>query len=82
VFSVGQAAAVKAAFSLAGDEGALGTRPVVSEDERVFVVPEDRVETMGGLGSLAQVLSQLLGRKVWFVGKAGKAGKAGKIPFS
>lgn len=61
-------AAVKAAFSLGGYDGDLRTLHVDSDDERPFVVPEAKVATMGNLRALEQVLTQLLGRKVWVVG--------------
>jgi hypothetical protein len=64
MFSIGQVAAVRAAFSLAGYEADLRTLRVDSEDERLFVVPAQRVDAMGDLRSLEQVLTQLLGRRV------------------
>lgn len=64
VFSVGQVAAVRAAFALAGYDGELLTLPVESEDERIFVVEQDRLLDMGDARLLEQVLQQLLGRKV------------------
>jgi hypothetical protein len=78
MFSVGQVAAVKAAFSLAGYDGDIRTLPVDSEDERLFVVPEERIVSMGDLRSLEQVLTQLLGRKVWVLGDIGNE----TIPFA
>lgn len=63
-FSIGEMAAARAAFSLAGFNEALRTLPVASEDERIFVIDPDRLATMGDSRSLEQVLSQLLGRKV------------------
>ena len=78
MFSVGQVAAVEAAFSLAGYDGDLRTLPVTSEDERLFVVPEDLIPTMGDLRSLEQVLTQLLGRKVWVLGDVGND----TVPFA
>jgi hypothetical protein len=66
VFSIGQVAAVRAAFVLAGFHGEIVTMPVGSEDERIFIVPQDDVIRMGGdVIELEQVLTQLLGRKVW-----------------
>jgi hypothetical protein len=67
VFSVGQRAAVGAAFRLAGYDGPLRTAPVTSGDERVFVLPDvtlARIDTT----DLGQVLQGLLGIKVWVVG--------------
>lgn len=71
VFNLGQMAAVKAAFSLAGFDGDLRTLPVDSEDERLFVVPADAITSMGDLRSLEQVLTQVLGRKVWVLSDVG-----------
>lgn len=45
-FSPGQAAAVRAAFALAGFDGEIVTMPVESEDERIFVVPQDDLMRM------------------------------------
>lgn len=78
MFSVGQVAAVKAAFSLAGYDGDIRTLPVDSEDERLFVVPEERIVSMGDLRSLEQVLTELLGRKVWVLGDIGNE----TVPFA
>jgi hypothetical protein len=64
VFSVGQVAAVRAAFALAGFDGEIRTLPVDSEDERIFVLEQESLIAMDVL-SLEQVLTQLLGRKVW-----------------
>lgn len=65
MFSPGQVAAVRAAFALAGFEGEIVTMPVESEDERIFVVPQDDLLRMGDRVLLEQVLTQLFGRKVW-----------------
>jgi hypothetical protein len=48
VFSGGQVAAVHAAFALAGYGGELRTPPVVSEDERLFVLAQDDVLGLPG----------------------------------
>ncbi len=64
-------AATRAAFALAGYEEPLRTLPVNSEDERIFVVPTECLPLMGDLRSLEQVLTQLLGRKVWVLGDRG-----------
>jgi hypothetical protein len=77
VFSVGQVAAVSAAFSLAGFGGDLRTLPVDSEDERLFVVPADAISSMGDLRSLEQVLTQLLRAKVWVLSDVGNE----TVPF-
>lgn len=64
MFNVGQHAAVTAAFKLAGFEGQLFTAPVDSEDERWFLLESIDVRALRDVDALAQVLTQLLGRKV------------------
>jgi hypothetical protein len=76
-FSVGQVAAVRAAFSLAGWDGDLRTLTVDSGDERLFVLPQVNLPAMRGLKSLEQVLSQLLGRTAWVIGDLGQP----TVPF-
>jgi hypothetical protein len=41
MFSLGQVAAVRAAFALGGFDGELRTLPVDSEDERILVLNQD-----------------------------------------
>lgn len=65
-FNIGQQAAVRSAFNLAGYGGELRTAAVTSGDERVFVVPSI-TSSMGGLRDLEQVLQQVLLLKVWVV---------------
>jgi hypothetical protein len=65
--SEGQVTAVRGAFSLAGYEGNLRTLPVVSEDERIFVLSRDDVKALADVRALEQVLQQILGRKVWIL---------------
>jgi hypothetical protein len=67
MLSEGQVTAVRGAFSLAGYDGDLRTLPVTSEDERIFVLPQDDVVAMADVRTLEQVLQQLLGRKVWIL---------------
>ncbi len=76
MFSVGQIAAVRAAFVLAGYDGELRTLPVDSEDERLFVVDQEELTAMD-VRSLEQVLTQLLGRKVWVLASMGNP----TVPF-
>jgi hypothetical protein len=76
VFSAGQVAAVRAAFFLAGYDGELRTMPVDSEDERLFVVDQEVILRMD-VRSLEQVLTQLLGRKVWVLDSMGNP----TVPF-
>jgi hypothetical protein len=64
MFSPGQRAAVRSAFNLAGYRGPLRTLAVESEDERWFVLSSEDLERLHSPGDLAQVLTQLLGRKV------------------
>jgi hypothetical protein len=63
VFNVGQVAAVRSAFALAGFEGTLNILPVDSEDERLFVLDPDDYTGLHHVRDLEQVLTQLLGRK-------------------
>ena len=65
VLSIGQVTAARAAFKLAGYPGEIRTLPVNSEDERIFVLPQDDLLRITDVRSLEQVLTQLLGRKVW-----------------
>jgi hypothetical protein len=67
-FSVGQRAAVASAFKLAGYEGELLVAPIASEDERAFLLEPLR---SGHLLSVAleQILTQLLGRRVWIAAR-------------
>jgi hypothetical protein len=67
VFSVGQVAAVRAAFALAGYEGDLVTMPIASEDERLFVLPHADVLRLSDVRLVEQIATQVLGRKVWVV---------------
>lgn len=67
MFSVGQTTAVRGAFSLAGYDGELRTHPVSSEDERIFVLPQDDLVGLRDVRTLEQVVQQLLGRKVWIL---------------
>ncbi len=64
-FNIGQRAAVRNAFSLAGFDGDLRVLPPLGTDEYVFVLP--RGFTVSQPNALAQVLQQVLSRKVWVV---------------
>ena len=64
MFNIGQRTAVRNAFRLAGYEGDLHTLPVDSDDERFFVLAHRDYARLQNVGALAQVLQQLLGRKV------------------
>lgn len=70
MFSVGQVAAVRAAFAPAGYVGEIRTLPVDSEDERIFALDQSDVRPID-VRSLEQVLPQLLGRKVRVVESMG-----------
>ena len=67
MLSQGQVVAFGGAFSLAGYDGELRTLPVTSEDERIFVLPQDDVLALRDVRTLEQVLQQVLGRKVWIL---------------
>lgn len=65
MFSIGQRAAVAAAWRLAGSAGVPCVVSVDSEDERIFVLEEHDVDLSDLVArDLEQVLQQLLGRKV------------------
>jgi hypothetical protein len=64
---------VRRAFSCAGYDGHLRTLPVTSEDERIFVLPQDAVARLPDVRTtLEQVLQQLLGCKVWVLASVGE----------
>lgn len=64
-FSVGQRAAVTDAFKRAGYEGELLVAPITSGDERIFLLEPAPFGQLRDRVALEQVLTQLLGRKVW-----------------
>jgi hypothetical protein len=64
-FSAGQRAATTAAFKLAGYEGELLVAPITSGDERAFLLEPAAFRALRDRAALEQVLTQLLGRKVW-----------------
>jgi hypothetical protein len=70
VFNVGQQAAVRAAFKLAGYDGPIRVLRVVSEDERGFVVPAKALRRMANVRDLEQVLTQLLYLKAWVMAES------------
>ena len=53
------------AFKLAGYEGSLVVAPIASGDERAFLLEPEAFKTLRDRRVLEQILSQLLGRKVW-----------------
>jgi len=78
-FNVGQQAAVAAAFKLAGYEGELLVAPITSEDERAFLLQPVAFRSLRDRAALEQVLTQLLGRKVWVAEITAQWGEP--IPF-
>jgi hypothetical protein len=78
-FSVGQRAATTAAFKLAGYEGELLVAPITSEDERAFLLEPAAFRALRDRVALEQILTQLLGRKVWVAERTTQWGKP--IPF-
>ena len=64
-FDVGQLAAVRSAFNLIGHFGEVRAVPPLGTDEYIFVVPPSDI--VRRRGDLAQVLTQILQRKVWVV---------------
>ena len=78
MFSVGQQAAVRGAFELAGYVGELKMLPLDSGDEVCLVLDQaDLLALTGDERVLEQVLQQVLGRKVWVL--ASVDGKT--VPF-
>ena len=63
-FNIGQKTAVANAFSLAGYDGPLRVASDLKSDERIFVVAPEVREGLRDLRRLAQVVAQLLLRKV------------------
>jgi len=63
---------------LAGYDGPLFTAPVTSDDERLFLLEPDVLETLREPRVLEQLLGQLLGRKVAIM-ELGWA--SGEVPF-
>jgi hypothetical protein len=78
-FSVGQHAATTAAFKLAGYEGDLLVAPIASEDERAFLLEPRAFRALRDRAALEQILTQLLGRKVWVAERTRQWGEP--IPF-
>jgi hypothetical protein len=74
-FSVGQRAATTAAFKLAGYEGELLLAPITSEDERAFLLEPAAFGALRDRAALEQILTQLLGRKVWVAERTRQWGK-------
>ena len=79
MFSTGQRTAVAGAFKLAGYDGPLVTAPVISEDERAFLVEHHVLRSVRDVRTLEQVLQQLLGRKVVVVEESDAWGAP--VPF-
>ncbi len=79
MFNIGQRTAVVGAFRLAGYEGPLLTAKVTSEDERAFLLEPDALHSLRDVGTLEQVLQQLLGRKVFVVERSDRRGAP--VPF-
>lgn len=80
MFNIGQQAAVRGAFQLAGYQGTLATLPIDdSPDERIFILDHSDLSRLRDLRILTQVLQQLLGCKVWVVEKRSDLPAA--IPF-
>jgi hypothetical protein len=75
-FSVGQRAATAAAFKLAGYQGELLVAPVTSEDERAFLLEPATFRALRDRVALEQILTQLLGRKVWVAERTRQWGEA------
>jgi hypothetical protein len=79
MFNIGQRAAVAGAFRLAGYVGALEVAPITSEDERAFLLEPQAIRALREKDVLEQVLTQLLGRKVWVAERTERWGQP--VPF-
>lgn len=79
MFNIGQRSAVEAAFKLAGYQGDLEVAPIADETERAFLVDAEVYGCLRDRRALEQVLTQLLGRKVWVAERSPQWGEA--IPF-
>ena len=79
MFNIGQRTAVAGAFKLAGYDGPLVTAPVMSEDERAFLLERDAFQSLRDVRTLEQVLQQLLGLKVFVVERSDAWGTP--VPF-
>jgi hypothetical protein len=79
MFNAGQRAAVAGAFRLAGYVGELEVAPITSGDERVFLLDSQAIRALRDKHVLEQVLTQLLGRKVWVAEQAERWGQS--VPF-
>jgi hypothetical protein len=79
MFNIGQRTAVAGAFKLAGYEGDLVVAPIMSGDERAFLLEPEALKTLRDLRVLEQVLTQLLRLKVVVVERTEQWGKP--IPF-
>lgn len=79
MFNIGQRTAVAGAFKLAGYEGNLVVAPITSDDERISLLEPDVFDALRDRDVLEQVLTQLLGRKVWVAARTEQWGKP--IPF-
>jgi hypothetical protein len=77
MFNVGQRAAVRNTFLLAGYVGRLNTLPLDSGDEVCFVLEDRDLVALQDQIALEQVLQQLLGRKVGILASVGNP----TVPF-
>ena len=78
-FNVGQLAAVRNVFDLAGFEGEIRILPILSEDERIFVLPKGAAPL--NRDGMSQILGQLLSRKVWIVEDGASVPESIPFPF-
>lgn len=76
--NVGQRAAVAATIRLLGESAKARFVPTESEDEIWVVLPESKEET--GLRDAEQVLTQVLGRKVWITRDGGRYAASPDFP--
>jgi hypothetical protein len=79
MFNIGQRSSVAAAFKLAGYQGDIAVARIVDDTERAFLVDTEAYGRLRDRRALEQVLTQLLGRKVWVAERSLQWGEP--IPF-
>jgi len=80
VFNIGRRTAVLGAFSLAGYEGPIRTLPVVSDDERMFVLDRSDLGQLRDIRTLEQIVGQFVGCKVAIIESGSVA--LNSVPFA
>jgi hypothetical protein len=70
---------VREAFERSGYSGHLVMAPVISEDERVFLLAPADMHEIGDVRVLEEQVQQILRRKVWVVERTAQWGEP--VPF-